>query len=926
MSYCLNPYCENPQNNLHDKTCMTCGTKLLLKERYRAIKPIGQGNFGRTLLAVDESNPSEEFCVIKQFILQAGDTNNLQKATELFEREALRLDDLGKHERIPKLLDYLTQEEHQYLVQEYIDGYDLAKILAEEGTFNEQQIWELLNTIIPVLEYIHAREVIHRDIKPQNIIRSRNGEIFLVDFGAAKVVTGTAMLQTGTSIGTPEFVAPEQSMGKAIYSSDLYSLGVTCIYLLTATSPFDLFDISEYSWVWQQYLVDNPVSEKLSNILDKLIETATSRRYQLASEVLKDINYQDLNNTASAKISKYTNNYNWQEFDRLSIDIEYVTATAISTDGIIFACAGSSYESKGNSQRGNARIILQLKEINTGKLLLNIVCGSWINAVAISPDKQILASGDRDNTIILWDINSGKAIHFLNSWYGAINCVRFSPDGQFIASGGSDETVKLWDVNTGAEIRTLKGHKKSVKSIVFSPNGQIIASCCDGGKTVLWDLNTGRILHSLDNNNTPGGISCVAFSPDGTIIAVANRKKCIIKLWEITTERKICTLTSNSLPASNITFNHDGTILASRDKSGDITLWDINTKQQISILLGHSFEANSLAFRWEGQNQILLSGSYDDKILKFRDLNKSYNYNQQKNYWQWVANFNSHTSVIDSIAISPDGKTLASGSHDNTIKLWDIASGKELKSINNKQSVYAIAFSPDGLTIASGDRANNIHIWDLNSGAKILTFTGHKGLFTGINCLAFSPEGRIIASAGGDKTVKLWDVTTGLEIRTLENHKRWVSSVAFNPQGTMIVSVSADNTAILWDLNNDRILHNYKHTDAIRSVAFSPDGKIIATGSRDKTIKLWQVIDGQKICTFESHKSSIRYITFSPNGEILASSSYDNDIKLWNIATKQLIFSLEGYSGKVNSIVFSPDGQTLYSSSDDKTIKVWQCQ
>ncbi len=167
------------------------------------------------------------------------------------------------------------------------------RLLTEQGSFDEAKIYELLNAIIPVLEFIHQNEVIHRDVKPENIIRTRSGQLFLVDFGAAKVITKTAMLQTGTSIGTPEFVAPEQSRGKAIYSSDLYSLGTTCIYLLTGVSPFDLFDISEYTWVWRQYLVDNPVSEKLGNILDKLIEYATSRRYQSAGEVLRDINKND---------------------------------------------------------------------------------------------------------------------------------------------------------------------------------------------------------------------------------------------------------------------------------------------------------------------------------------------------------------------------------------------------------------------------------------------------------------------------------------------------------------------------------------------------------------------------------------------------------------------------------------------------------
>ncbi len=195
MSYCLNPHCQKPQNYQDAKFCLSCGTKLLLKERYRAIKPIGQGGFGRTLLAVDEDKPSKPPCVIKQFLSQAQGTNNSQKAAELFEQEAQRLDELGKHNQIPELLAYLIQEKSQYLVQEYIDGYNLAEILVEQGNFNEAQIWELLNSLLPVLEYVHSSEVIHRDIKPENIIRNQNKQLFLVDFGAAKVVTGTAILQ-----------------------------------------------------------------------------------------------------------------------------------------------------------------------------------------------------------------------------------------------------------------------------------------------------------------------------------------------------------------------------------------------------------------------------------------------------------------------------------------------------------------------------------------------------------------------------------------------------------------------------------------------------------------------------------------------------------------------------------------------------------
>ncbi|MBW4597073.1 MAG: serine/threonine protein kinase [Brasilonema angustatum HA4187-MV1] len=294
MSYCLNPNCPNPVNINNEKFCHTCGSKLLLKERYTAIKPIGQGGFGKTFLALDEDKPSKPRCVIKQFYPQAQGTSTVQKAVELFTQEATRLDELGKHPQIPELLAYFTQDDRQYLVQEFIDGLNLAEELQQKGAFNETQIRQLLNDLLPVLQFCHTRQVIHRDIKPENIIRrtatkSSNGNLVLVDFGAAKVATYTALNRTGTSIGSPEYVAPEQIRGKAIFASDIYSLGVTCVHLLTQRSPFDLYDINNDAWIWRQYLT-TPVSNELSRILDKMLESIPVRRYQTVDQVLKDLN------------------------------------------------------------------------------------------------------------------------------------------------------------------------------------------------------------------------------------------------------------------------------------------------------------------------------------------------------------------------------------------------------------------------------------------------------------------------------------------------------------------------------------------------------------------------------------------------------------------------------------------------------------
>ncbi|MEA5551511.1 DUF1997 domain-containing protein [Anabaena cylindrica UHCC 0172] len=298
MSYCIQPTC-NKQNPDNIRFCCHCGLQLLLRDRYRAIKQIGQGGFGRTFLAVDEDKPSKSKCVIKQFFPIDQNPDIATKSAELFAQEAVRLDELGKHPQIPELLAYFKQDGNQYLIQEFVDGQNLEQEFKQEGTFSEAKIWILINRLIPLLQFVHENQVIHRDIKPENIIRRFDGEIVLVDFGASKFTTNTILSVTGTVIGSAPYTSPEQAKGKPIFGSDLYSLGVTCLYLLTGVDPFRLFDDSENDWIWRNYL-NTPVSDSLGKILDKLVQPATKKRYQSAKEVFQDINAKQYN-TSSTK-------------------------------------------------------------------------------------------------------------------------------------------------------------------------------------------------------------------------------------------------------------------------------------------------------------------------------------------------------------------------------------------------------------------------------------------------------------------------------------------------------------------------------------------------------------------------------------------------------------------------------------------------
>ena len=306
MLYCLNPDCYRPQNPTNANSCLACGASLTLKNRYVALKVIGQGGFGRTFLAIDRSKPEQPRCVIKQFYPQIQSVGGLKKAALLFEQEALRLLDLGKHDCIPELYAYSTQNRHQYLVQEWIEGQTLAEMLTQEGVFGDKQIRHLLNNVLQILDFIHTHHIIHRDIKPENIILRSDRTFALVDFGAAKVVNPT-MSKTGTIIGSPEYIAPEQLRGKAVFASDFYSLGVTCLNLLTQASPFELFSDSSDRWVWRDYLLENSISYSLGRIIDKMIDRAIDRRYQSTEQILKDLNpnFQIVNSSISSDLLKF---------------------------------------------------------------------------------------------------------------------------------------------------------------------------------------------------------------------------------------------------------------------------------------------------------------------------------------------------------------------------------------------------------------------------------------------------------------------------------------------------------------------------------------------------------------------------------------------------------------------------------------------
>lgn len=287
-----------------------------------------------------------------------------------------------------------------------------------------------------------------------------------------------------------------------------------------------------------------------------------------------------------------------------------------------------------------------------------------------------------------------------------------------------------------------------------------------------------------------------------------------------------------------------------------------------------------------------------------------------------------HTSFINCLVFSPDGETLISGSADKTIKIWNFATGKEIRTIKDHNSfINYLTITPDGQTLVSASADKTIKLWHLATGKLIRTLKGHSGY---VNYLAITPDGQTLASASSDKNIKLWDLSNGQEIRTLKGHLNSVNSLAISQDSKTLFSAGADKNIKIWDLATGKQIRTLTgHTSFVNYLVISLDGKKLLSASADKTIKIWNIATGEEINTLKGHTSFVNYLAISPDGETLISGSADKTIKMWNLSNGKENRTLKGDFNYVNylpisPIAISPDGHTIATGSGDKTIKVWQ--
>jgi WD40 repeat protein len=606
-----------------------------------------------------------------------------------------------------------------------------------------------------------------------------------------------------------------------------------------------------------------------------------------------------------------------------------ITAIAYSPVGTLFVTGGDDY-------------VVKLWDERTGQLQNNFVGHSGIiSCLAFSRNGELIVSGSQDGTVRLWSVKESKLVRVFAGHKSAVLSVAFSPDSKFIASAGgsyesvSDNSVRIWEAETGRLFHLLKSHTQGVNSVAFTPDGETIASASGDATVKFWSSRTGEIKNTFYNKDylrgdarpRNYGVDFIQFSPDGSSFATLDQD--VIKIRS-TADGHLLRLIRHptspwdSLMASRATFSPDWKkVFVLQSSEHESYLFSLEDGRLLGTLKGEDTVSQPVASFSNDAKRIIMGSWRETSTLDPQTLKTT----------NGIASISGETS---SAVFSQDG-TLIAWASDCELKLWDARAGHPIEIAQQEDSlcVESLAFSPDGKTLVTGGDESGVRLWSVER-RRLIQSLGESNK---AHAVAFSPDGRTIAWGsdtlgkpfGEPVILNLWDLQSKKTLRRITLSDSLTGrvdqlqanfSIAFSPDGRLVAAGGTRQVVRVWDVQSGELIHELKGNNYdITSISFSPDGKTIASGSTD--IKLWSAKSGQLINSFGNHTDIITQVAFSSDSKTLASAGRDRMIKIWDIPNGELSRSFGGHASKVNSVSFSPDGKTLVTSSADATTRLW---
>jgi WD40 repeat protein len=890
---------------------------------------------------------------------------------ERFRSEAAAVAGL-QHINIVQVYEVGEHQGRPYFSLEYVEGGSLAHKLKGQPLHIRDTV-ELMEIMARAVHFAHVRGIVHRDLKPANILLTKDGYPKITDFGLAKHLHASGThTQTGTVMGTPSYMAPEQALGHSRDvgpAADVYALGAILYEMLSGRPPFRAETPLD---TMMQVASEEPVPvgrlqprlpPDLVTICMKCLQKEPYKRYPSAEEFADDLQrFRQGEPIRARPIGTLERAYKWARRRPGSAGLLALTAAAIVACFVAVTLkwrheAETRYRLETAQQETAAalaraetslycnRIALAEREWlanNVGRVrqllrdckpdhrhwewhYLNRLChgdlvtlrghDSPIFGLAFSPDGQYLVSSSADQTVKVWEPLADRTLF---TQHGAETrdrglAVAFSTDGKQVNFAGAQQVVQTWDAKTGQKIQSSQRPGGKVYCAAFGPERRRIAGGTTEGSVILWDLATPKEVVLAAHT---GMVHCVAFAGSGKFLASAGHDG-TVKIWDVTNGSLFKAIAAHTGAVHTVAFSTDGWRIVTASADGTVKVWETISGKLVATFRGHHHQGTCAVFSPNGK---LVASAGKDNVIRIWNTATA----------EELFALRGHTERVQCLAFRRDGKLLASAGEDRVVKIWDATAEPEGRSFRARFASNCIAFAPNGKHLATAE--SHVQIWDPATSRPMAILGGPAEL---IRSIAYHPDGKHVATAGNTLAVR--DVALGRDLKVFARaspaHFR---CVAYRSDGQRLVSGGDDGIVRIWDAADGKeLLTLTGHEGSVLGVVFSPDGKRVASAGADHKIKIWDAATGVEVRTLTGHIGRVNTVAFSPDGRWLASGAEgagehegdttpEGELKVWDAATGELRHNLWGHSGVVNVVLFSPDGERLVSGSDDQTVKIWE--